>query len=446
MAASYLFYGCWDYRFLLLLFFVSLVSFRIGAALSLYRENRLRLKTLLAAGILINAGVLFVFKYFGFFAKGFRAILSTIGFDADWPTMEIVLPVGLSFYIFQAVSYIVDVYRNKDAATSDAVAYFAYISFFPQLVAGPIERASDILPQFERSRRVFTYEKGVSGMKLILWGLFKKMVVADNMSPTVNSIFANYNSAGTLALWLGALFFSVQIYCDFSGYSDIARGSARLFDISLRENFKTPYFSINLRDFWRRWHISLMAWFRDYIYIPLGGSRSGKLKAVRNTSVVFFISGMWHGANLTFIVWGLYHAVVYIPSMLPDYFRLNNHICRSVLAGRVVRFLTTIMTFVVVIVGFVIFRSDDILYVPGYIEGMFWHFRHTESMPDLEPLLWTLVLFVLDLYSCGKETPLQFGARGICRFTAVRWMLCIVMFAVILIFSGNASNFIYFKF
>lgn len=315
VAVSYLFYGWWDWRFLLLILFTSLCSYLSGVYLEKCAGNRSVQKWISAGNILLNLSILGVFKYFDFFTENLVNVLHLLGWDADYVTLNILLPVGISFYTFQALSYTIDVYQGKIKATHDIVAFFAYISFFPQLVAGPIERATHLLPQFLRPRN-FDCDLALDGIRQMLWGFFKKVVVADNCALFVNGVFENYQTLDGSTLFLGAFFFTIQIYGDFSGYSDIAIGCARLFGIDLMQNFKYPYFSRDIAEFWRRWHISLTTWFRDYIYIPLGGSRVGKWKSFRNTLVIFLVSGFWHGANWTFVAWGAYHALLFLPLLL----------------------------------------------------------------------------------------------------------------------------------
>ena len=311
VAASYLFYGWWDWRFLILIAITTFCSYASGLLIQKYAGRRTRRRIVCATNILLNLIILGIFKYLNFFGENFALLLDALGFKCDWVTLDILLPVGISFYTFQALSYTIDVYRGNIQPTRNIVAFFAFISFFPQLVAGPIERATNLLPQFLVPRK-FDYAKAVDGMRQILWGLFKKMVVADNCSVAVNMIFDQYQSLDGFTLFIGGLLFTFQIYGDFSGYSDIAIGTARLFGINLMRNFNYPYFSRNIAEFWRRWHISLTTWFRDYVYFPLGGSRRGKWKTIRNTFIIFLVSGMWHGANWTFICWGAYNALLFM--------------------------------------------------------------------------------------------------------------------------------------
>lgn len=296
LVISYFFYGLWDWRFLSLIIFSSIVDFYCGKAIDSASKQSSK-KTWLTISMLVNLGFLGVFKYYNFFAKEFAEACSSFGFQVDALTLDIILPVGISFYTFQTMSYTIDVYREKLKPSKDIIAFFAFVSFFPQLVAGPIERATNLLPQFY-TKRNFDYKKAVDGLRQILWGgLFKKIVVADNCAEVVNHIFENQADINASGLFVGAIFFAFQIYGDFSGYSDIAIGTSRLFGFNLMQNFAFPYFSRDIAEFWRRWHISLSTWFRDYVYIPLGGSRGGTWMKIRNTFIIFLVSGFWHGAT-----------------------------------------------------------------------------------------------------------------------------------------------------
>ena len=313
--ASYFFYGCWDWRFLILIALTSFCSYWSGLLIASADGHRKQQKALAATNIVLNLLILGVFKYYNFFTENLATLFAMFGMTLDRVTLDVILPVGISFYTFQALSYTIDVYRGQIRPTRDMVEFFAFISFFPQLVAGPIERATNLLPQFQRSRQ-FDYAQAADGIRQMLWGFVKKMIIADNCASGVNLIWSQYDEMTGLVLLVGAFLFTFQIYCDFSGYSDIAIGCARLFGINLKRNFNFPYFSRNISEFWRRWHISLMTWFRDYIYFPLGGSRCAQWKVIRNTLIVFFVSGLWHGANWTFVVWGLYHACLIAVFML----------------------------------------------------------------------------------------------------------------------------------
>mgnify|MGYP003213765333 FL=1 len=369
-----------------------------------------------------------------------------LGWEVDWVTRDILLPVGISFYTFQALSYTIDVYRRKMFPTHDVVAFFAFISFFPQLVAGPIERATHLLPQFLKPR-VFSYAAAVDGMRQILWGLFKKMVVADNCADAVNEIFANYQTADGMQLFLGALFFTFQIYGDFSGYSDIAIGTARLFGVDLMRNFSYPYFSRDIAEFWRRWHISLTTWFRDYIYIPLGGSRCARWKVMRNTAVIFLVSGFWHGANWTYVCWGAYHAMLFFPLL---YFGKNRKHVDGVAEGRILptvkEALQMLMTFLLVVLGWVIFRAETIGQAWEYIARMFTHFTFRLPAHGNDPLIYIGILLCVEWLQRGKQHGLQIGAGGWFKYRAVRWLLYYVVFIATFLLSGQQEEFIYFQF
>ena len=311
LAASYAFYAMWDVRFLWLIAGVSLTAWLSGMGIARFGKGSRRAKGIVAAQAAVSLGVLFAFKYFNFFVDSFISLSAWLGFSAYRPLWQAALPVGISFYTFQALAYVIDVYRGEAKACRNALTFFTFIAFFPQLVAGPIERAARLLPYVDRPRR-FDYASATDGLRLMLWGMVKKTVVADNCAAIVNAIYANPQADGT-DLWVATIFFAIQIYGDFSGYSDIAVGCGRLFGIPLMQNFRQPYFSRSIAEFWRRWHISLMSWFRDYIYIPLGGSRQGRWRTAGNTFVVFLLSGLWHGANFTFVLWGAYHACLFLP-------------------------------------------------------------------------------------------------------------------------------------
>lgn len=360
VTVSYLFYGWWDWRFLILIAFTTLCSYASGILLERHEGHRYIQRWISAANIVLNLTILCLFKYFNFFSENLAYLFRWFGLELDWVTINILLPVGISFYTFQALSYTIDVYRHKIKPTHDIISFFAFISFFPQLVAGPIERATDLLPQFEKPRS-FDYTAAVDGMRQILWGLFKKIGVADTCAMAVNEIFANYETLNSLNLAWGAFLFSFQIYGDFSGYSDIAIGIAKLFGISLRRNFNYPYFSRDIAEFWRRWHISLTTWFRDYIYIPLGGSRCSKWKSFRNTMIIFLVSGLWHGANWTFICWGTFHALLFLPLLL---MKKNRKYRDTVAENRILPSFKEIgqitITFLLVMIGWIIFRAENI--------------------------------------------------------------------------------------
>ena len=394
------------------------------------------------ANILLNLGILGLFKYYDFFVTEFAQLfhLSTEGL-----LLKVILPVGISFYTFQALSYSIDVYRSKIEPTKDIVAFFAFISFFPQLVAGPIERATHLLPQFQKKRE-FDYDTAVDGMRQILWGLFKKVVVADNCAVYVNQVFANSGSHSGSTLLLAAVFFTFQIYGDFSGYSDIAIGTAKLFGIRLMRNFNVPYFSRDIAEFWRRWHISLTTWFRDYVYIPLGGSRVSKAKVIRNTFVIFLVSGFWHGANWTFIVWGAYHALLFLPLILTG---KNRKYTNQIAEGRYLPTLKEagqmLLTFILAVFGWIVFRSESIGQAWEVIWGIMNSSLFTAPMMvvGLKKIVFVIgVLLLVEWLNRSKEHGLAIGNLPLW----LRIASCYVLVLVILEFGGNSQSFIYFQF
>lgn len=448
VVASYVFYGWWDCRFLILIALTTLFSYASGRLIARYEEHRRWQRAVSTANIVLNLFILGVFKYYNFFAENFAALFRNLGMEVDWVTLDILLPVGVSFYTFQALSYSIDVYRRQLPACKDIIAFFAYISFFPQLVAGPIERATNLLPQFYRER-TFNYNKAVDGCRQMLWGFFKKMVVADNCAMAVNQIWGCYEEQSGFTLLMGGLFFTFQIYGDFSGYSDIAIGTARLFGINLMRNFNFPYFSRDIAEFWRRWHISLTTWFRDYIYIPLGGSRCARWKVMRNTLVIFLVSGFWHGANWTFIVWGAYHALLFFPLMLLG---RNRKYVNGVAEGRLLPSLKEtgqmLLTFLLVLIGWIIFRAENI--------GQAWDYLGricSRSLLEVEfpygkrVLLYILFLLVVEWLRRGKQHALQSLDRvPLLRNPLARWMVYLFLGIVILFFAGKEETFIYFQF
>ncbi|WP_293664827.1 MBOAT family O-acyltransferase [uncultured Parabacteroides sp.] len=452
IAVSYLFYGWWDWRFLLLIALTSFCSYLSGLYLERYEGDRKRQKWISASNITLNLLILCLFKYFNFFSENLATLFQAFGLQLDFVTLNILLPVGISFYTFQALSYTIDVYQHKIKATHDPVAFFAFISFFPQLVAGPIERATNLLPQFSQPRR-FDYDKAVDGMRQMLWGFFKKMVVADNCALFANGIFENYQTMSGSALFMGALFFTIQIYGDFSGYSDIAIGCARLFGINLMQNFNYPYFSRDIAEFWRRWHISLTTWFRDYIYIPLGGSRVGKWKGFRNTMIIFLVSGFWHGANWTFIAWGAYHAFLFLPLFLSGKNRkYRNTVAEGKLLPSFKEVLQMGTTFLLVVIGWVFFRAETITQTFGYLRGMCDRSLLTvPKMPGIGitqiqaaiTLLFMSILIIIEWIHRNK----QFGLQIVLYNNIVlRWSIYLVLCFLIHLYSENHSQFIYFQF
>ncbi len=435
VVASYIFYGWWDWRFLLLIAFTSACSYFSGLIIN---GGRWR-KTALWGNIIINLAILGLFKYYDFFAVEFARLF---GLSADSVTLNLILPVGISFYTFQALSYSIDIYRNKMEPTRDVVAFFAYVSFFPQLVAGPIERATNLLPQFQRQRQ-FDYSMAVDGVRQMLWGFFKKVVVADNCAVFVDKIWADIGSQSSLNLAMAAVLFSLQIYCDFSGYSDIAIGTAKLFGIKLMRNFKVPYFSRDIAEFWRRWHISLTTWFRDYVYIPLGGSRVSKAKVIRNTFIIFLVSGFWHGANWTFLAWGAFHAVLFLPLILLG---KNRKYTDTVAEGRWLpnhkELGQMVLTFALVALGLILFRSQSIGEAMDYYAGLVWGGWHGFN-PPMRAITFVALMLVVEWLQRGREHGLDMS--GV-RYRAVRYACYLAVLAVIFMYGVFNETFIYFQF
>ncbi|MGN0235586.1 MAG: MBOAT family O-acyltransferase [Paludibacteraceae bacterium] len=487
LVASYVFYGWWDWKFLLLIALTTLCSYGSGLLIAREGFNRTgggnssqedssqvaesglekrescaagcgmntaplwKRKFWLWANVLLNLGILGIFKYYDFFVESFARLF---GVDAETHLLHLVLPVGISFYTFQALSYSIDVYKGKISATRDLVAFAAFLSFFPQLVAGPIERATNLLPQFQKSR-VFDYQQAVDGMRQILWGLFKKIVVADNCATYVDTVFGSIGEQSGSTLALAAVLFTFQIYGDFSGYSDIAIGTAKLFGIRLMRNFNVPYFSRDIAEFWRRWHISLTTWFRDYVYIPLGGSRPEipvnvrhpeaykKAIVVRNTFVIFLLSGFWHGANWTFVLWGAYHALLFLPLILTG----KN---RKYMDAPTWRDLPKILlTFVLVVFGWIIFRATGMKTLTAWVTGIFSPSLFT--IPWLMNRCYYIPTFICIALMLIEEWRIRKKPENLLKYPCplvVRWIIYI-LFAIYIVIAfnlGNHSEFIYFAF
>ncbi|MDH8702639.1 alginate O-acetyltransferase complex protein AlgI [Dysgonomonadaceae bacterium PH5-43] len=454
VVVSYIFYGWWDWRFLLLMGFTTLASWFSGVLIVKIRdkvkeEKKLKRYSLwvTAGNIILNLGILCYYKYFNFFIEAFVDAFALFGRELNIHTLKIILPVGISFYTFQALSYTIDVYKKKLEPTKDVVSFFAFVSFFPQLVAGPIERAINLLPQFYK-KRVFEYDKAVDGMRQILWGLFKKMAIADNCAICTDHIFENYETLPASSLILGAFFFSVQIYCDFSGYSDIAIGTARLFGVNLMRNFAYPYFSRDIAEFWRRWHISLTTWFRDYIYIPLGGSRVCKSKVIRNTFIVYLVSGFWHGANWTFIVWGLINAIYFIPLLLGGKNRKYlNVVAEGKILPNIKETWQMLSTFVLAMFAWIFFRAESIAQAGDYIKRIFdksiISFPFEAFHSGLIILLLILILFTVE----WMQRDCQHGLDVVkIKNRHIRWLIYVFVVWLIFNYGGAEAPFIYFQF
>ena len=447
VVASYIFYGWWDWRFLLLIALTSLCSYGSGMLLEHYKGQRRKQRLVSASNIVLNIGILGVFKYYNFFVENLDALLASFGWHLDWVTMSVILPVGISFYTFQALSYTIDVYQRKLPATHDPVEFFAYISFFPQLVAGPIERATNLLPQFQQQRH-FDHAKAVDGCRQMLWGFLKKLVIADNCATVVNYYWDSYADLPGLTLFLLGVLFTFQIYCDFSGYSDIAIGCARLFGFNLMRNFNFPYFSRNIPEFWRRWHISLTSWFRDYIYFPLGGSRCNQWKVIRNIFIVWAISGLWHGANWTFICWGLFHATLLaIYNILNINTKYKNTVAYGHYLPNVKEALQIALTVFLVIIGWIIFRAETMTQAVDYFSAMVTNkFFDSAALPGMNYLRYGLILLAVEWMQRDKQHALQFSNRKPFNYRLVRWGIYYTILVIIACYAGTSQTFIYFQF
>ena len=449
LAASYVFYGWWDWRFLSLIVISSSVDFIVGIALH-RQQVQLRRKSLLLISLFVNLGLLGFFKYYNFFAENFVSAFTFFGGSFEVSRLNIILPVGISFYTFQTLSYTIDIYRKKLAPTREVIDFFAFVSFFPQLVAGPIERASNLLPQFRRSRE-FNYANAVDGLRQILWGLFKKIVVADNCAVLVNLVFANYTEYSGSTLLLAAVLFAFQIYCDFSGYSDIATGTARLFGFNLMQNFAFPYFSRDIAEFWRRWHISLSSWFRDYLYIPLGGSRGTQWKTIRNIFAIFLVSGFWHGANWTFIVWGLLHALYFMPLQI---FKQNRKNLEPIDSTKVLPSLkesfNIATTFFLVVLAWIFFRAENVSMAFDYIAGVFSFSFFSLPEINVTKLMLPLIILIGVEWVNRHETHgfklVKFPIKKMSDYRIFRWSTYYALALLIVFLGSKPQAFIYFQF
>lgn len=444
LVSSYFFYAFWDWRFLFLLVFSTLLDYFTGLKMS-QTQNQNTKNTWFWISIIVNLGFLGIFKYYNFFAESFASAISNFGLQVNPWTLKVILPVGISFYTFHGLSYVIDIYKDRIKAEKNFIDYSVFVSFFPLLVAGPIERATHLLPQIKK-KRVFDYSKAIDGIHQIIWGLFKKIVIADSCAQYSNEIFNNYESMNSLSLFMGAFYFSFQIYGDFSGYSDIALGTAKLFGIDLLRNFNFPYFSRDIAEFWRRWHISLSSWFRDYLYIPLGGSQGGKFTKIRNTFLIFIVSGFWHGANWTFIVWGALNALYFLPLLLTNNNRNNIEIVakgKRFPSVREVFSMTT--TFLLVLISWIFFRADSISIALKYLQNLFrFNFKNGMEYLEIERYSVELVLLIIfflffEWISREKEHPF-FG----------KWIylkLVIILLSIITLgVYSDITDFIYFQF
>jgi D-alanyl-lipoteichoic acid acyltransferase DltB (MBOAT superfamily) len=444
LVASYFFYACWDWRFLFLLIFSTLLDYFSGIQIEKSKKTTQR-KFWFWLSISINLGFLGVFKYFNFFAESFKDLISGLGFQVNTWSLQVILPVGISFYTFHGLSYVIDVYKNRISTEKNFVDYSVFVSFFPLLVAGPIERATHLLPQIKK-KRVFNYNQVVDGLRQILWGLFKKIVIADNCAKYANLIFDNSIHYSGSTLVMGAIFFAFQIYGDFSGYSDIALGASRLLGIELLKNFSFPYFSRDIAEFWRRWHISLSSWFKDYLYIPLGGSKGGKWMQIRNTFIIFIVSGFWHGANWTFIVWGMLNAIYFLPLLLFNKNRNNIAIVACNTAFPTVKEAASILfTFALTTFAWIFFRATNLQQAFDFISGMFS--KSLFSLPTIRPsdvLLLIIVFIVIEWL--GRKNNYALEKLGFQYNSMLRWSLYMILLMSIFIFGAKEQQFIYFQF
>jgi D-alanyl-lipoteichoic acid acyltransferase DltB (MBOAT superfamily) len=445
-AASYCFYGWWDVRFLLLIFISSSVDFFLGRAIFKQTERKRKL-FLLRLAIFINLGMLGFFKYFNFFIDTFSSLMLQFGIQTSHNTLQIILPVGISFYTFQSLSYSIDIYRGKIQPTNKFIAFMTFVSFFPQLVAGPIQRASDLLPQFLKAR-TFDRDRLISGFRFILYGLFKKMVIADRLAYFVDHIYSSPEKFDGTVLLIATFMFGFQIYCDFSGYSDIAIGSARLLGFDLTQNFKTPYLAKNFRDFWRRWHISLSTWFRDYVYLPLGGSRVSEKRWIFNILLTFTISGLWHGASITFVIWGFLHG---------SYLVCEHFIAKFITLSKRFSWIAFVITFIVVNLTWVFFRAhtfDQSLHILSSFKNLNFHFidklstTYAGSNEFREFLISILISFPIFIFTEIRIKQNDFDIVISNSSATFRWLAYLLFTALILLFGvlNAAPQFIYFQF
>lgn len=444
LVSSYFFYACWDWRFLFLLVFSTILDYYTGLKIASSTVNTTR-KFWFWLSILTNLGFLGFFKYYNFFASSFERSLAHLGLTVNPWALNVILPLGISFYTFHGLSYIIDVYKRRIEPEKSLIDYSLFVSFFPLLVAGPIERATHLLPQI-RKKRPFEAANAIDGLKQILWGLFKKLVIADRCAEYANLIFQKYNTSGSTNL-LGAVLFAFQIYADFSGYSDIAIGTARLFGIELLKNFAFPYFSRDIAEFWRRWHISLTTWFRDYLYIPLGGSQKGTWIKVRNTFIIFLVSGFWHGAHWTFVFWGFLNALYIMPSIL---LKTNRNNLDTVARGKIIPSfrdaISMLATFLLTVIAWIFFRVDTLANAFSYTSRIFSKSLFTIPVIKMELSLYIILLIFWVLEWLGRERPYAIASIGANWPKPVRWSFYYILIITMFYFSGSKQPFIYFQF
>jgi alginate O-acetyltransferase complex protein AlgI len=454
LVASFYFYSCWNLYFLFLLLFSTFLDYIIGIKIQ-DEEKPNKRRFWLWFSLIINIGILSLFKYFNFFIDSFVELTSFFGFKFNTWSLNIILPVGISFYTFHGLSYVIDIYKYRIKAETNFVTYALFVSFFPLLVAGPIERASHLLPQL-KTKRLFKNSSTVDGLRQILWGFFKKIVIADNCAVYANMVFNNYHEYSGSTLFLGAIFFTFQIYGDFSGYSDIALGTARLFGIDLLKNFDFPYFSRDIAEFWRRWHMSLSSWFRDYLYIPLGGSKGGKFMRARNTFIIFLVSGFWHGANWTFVIWGFFNAFFILPSVILKTNRTNIEIvAKGKKMPSISDFFKILSTFILINFLWIFFRAENINHALNYISQIFSYslfkfpyFYESGTLISIFPLKLVLLIFLFILIEWnGREDNYAIEKFGLRWNTIIRWSFYLFLILAIFYLGNFKENvFIYFQF
>jgi alginate O-acetyltransferase complex protein AlgI len=445
LIASYYFYANWDWRFLFLLVFSTVLDYVTG--IKMHDSTNKKLKSFwFWTSIIINTSFLGLFKYYNFFVDNFAELLSFIGFQINYTTLQVILPVGISFYTFHGLSYVIDIYFDKIKPERNFVDYSLFVSYFPLLVAGPIERATHLLPQLKVERK-FNYHTAVEGFKQILWGLFKKVVIADSCATYANQIFNNSTEHNGSTLFVGAIFFAIQIYGDFSGYSDIALGVSKLFGIELLRNFAYPYFSRDIAEFWRRWHISLSSWFKDYLYKPLGGSKRGMSIQIRNTFIIFLVSGFWHGANWTFIIWGALNAIYILPSII---LKSNRNNLEIVAKGKILPNLkdtfNILITFLLATLAWIFFRSENIQQSLQIISQIFSPTFF--SLPEItgDRILKILLLLFLIIEWFGRESDFAISKNPLFRKSFFRWTFYVITLLAVEYYSGQEQQFIYFQF
>jgi D-alanyl-lipoteichoic acid acyltransferase DltB (MBOAT superfamily) len=444
--SSYVFYGWWDWRYLFLFILSITTAYITGRWMDTVEDRRQRLWILLSC-IILNFGILGYYKYANFFVANFVDVVRFFGMSLSVDRLNVILPVGISFYTFQAMGYTIDVYRRDLKAAHNYIEFSAFISFFPQLVAGPIERAANLLPQFKTARH-FNGEEASDGMRQILWGLFKKVVVADNAAVVVNAVFANVGAQSGSTLALGIVLFAFQIYGDFSGYSDMAVGVGKLFGITLMKNFATPYFSRDIAEFWRRWHISLSTWFRDYVYIPMGGNRKGYARTVVNTMVLFLVSGLWHGANWTFVAWGAANALLFLPLVLRRQNRKHlDIVAKGKLLPNVRELGEMLLTFTLSTLAWVFFRAVSIQQALQYFKGLFSlsFFQLPSLTLDLGVAIFAITVLVVVEW-LGREGSYALERVGHVQSRPVRWAIYYAVLSLVIAFGVSSQAFVYFQF